>query len=434
MRPSAPKNAPVETQRRGFLSRIFTRSASAKKSSASRKAIIGAVALSLAAGSVAMPDDAHAAKRRSAPAGPTPASIVLDVENNRVLNELNADTRIHPASTTKLMTIYLVFDALESGRLRADQRLTVSAHAAGMPRTNLALRAGSTITVDQALRGLMVHSANDAAVVLGEAVAGSESNFARQMTAKARALGMSNTTFANANGLGAPSQRVTARDMSRLMVALFRDHPELARRYLAIPSFSYNGGSWTNTNRLLGSDQCPGIIGGKTGYIRAAGTNIVVMAERNNRHVVVGVFGRSTGAVRNNLTCNLINFAYFKMVRDPNATYDSTRTYEVVMPPAPAAPATPVTAPAAPVTTGGPVPYTALPPVTPQTSPLAPSGDITVSPFSLDAARPQGMPSLHPLFNSSQWQNRQPQQPAPDDQARLFFAPAQTRYSLRFGG
>lgn len=421
MRPSAPQNTPVEPQRRGWLSRIFARSAKPKKTATHKKALVGALALSLAAGSIALPDDAHAAKRRSAPAGPTPASIVLDVENNRVLNELNADTRIHPASTTKLMTAYLVFEALDSGRLRADQRLTVSAHAAAQPRTNLALRAGSTITVDQALRGLMVHSANDAAVVLGEAVAGNETAFARQMTAQARELGMRNTTFANANGLGAPSQRVTARDMSRLMVALFRDHPELSRRYLAVPSFSYNGGSWTNTNRLLGSDQCPGIIGGKTGYIRAAGTNIVVMAERNNRHVVVGVFGRSTGAVRNNLTCNLINFAYFKMVRDPNATYDSTRTYEVVMPPLPAS-ATPP-APVAPAT-GGPVPYTPTPvPATPL--PLA------VNPFALPAL---DAPALQPAFNSSLWQNRLPRDPAHDEQARQLFAPISTRYNLRFGG
>lgn len=421
MRPSAPQSTPVEPQRRGWLSRLFTRSAKPKKTAAHKKALVGAIALSLAAGSVAMPDDAHAAKRRSTPAGPTPASIILDVENNRVLNELNADTRIHPASTTKLMTAYLVFEALESGRLRADQRLTVSARAAAQPRTNLALRTGSTITVDQALRGLMVHSANDAAVVLGEAVAGSESAFARQMTAQARELGMRNTTFANANGLGAPSQRVTARDMSRLMVALFRDHPELSRRYLAVPSFTYNGTTWTNTNRLLGSDQCPGIIGGKTGYIRAAGTNIIVMAERNNRHVVVGVFGRSTGAVRNNLTCNLINFAYFKMVRDPNATYDSTRTYEVVMPPLPAS-ATPP-APVAPATSG-PVPYTPTPvPATPLPQ--------AVNPFAPPAP---DAPALQPAFNSSLWQNREPQQPAQDEQARPLFTPASTRYSLRFGG
>lgn len=401
---------------------MFARSAKPKKSAAHKKALVGAIALSLAAGSIALPDDAHAAKRRAAaPAGPTPASIVLDVENNRVLNELNADTRIHPASTTKLMTAYLVFEALESGRLRADQRLTVSARAAGQPRTNLALRTGSTITVDQALRGLMVHSANDAAVVLGEAVAGNETAFARQMTAQARELGMRNTTFANANGLGAPSQRVTARDMSRLMVALFRDHPELSRRYLAVPSFTYNGTTWTNTNRLLGSDQCPGIIGGKTGYIRAAGTNIIVMAERNNRHVVVGVFGRSTGAVRNNLTCNLINFAYFKMVRDPNATYDSTRTYEVVMPPLPAS-ATPP-APVAPATSG-PVPYTPTPvPATPLPQ--------AVNPFAPPAP---DVPALQPAFNSSLWQNRSPQQPTQDEQARQLFTPVSTRYSLRFGG
>ncbi len=338
--PSTPHDHP-HAARRGLLSRLFTRLA------APRKTLTAMMALTLAAG-VAMPDDAMAArkKRTAAPAGPTPASIVIDVDNNRVLNEFNATRRIHPASTTKMMTAYLVFEAIQSGRLRADQHLTVSANAAAQPRTNLALRAGSTITVDQALRGLMVHSANDAAVVLGEAVAGNRAAFARQMTAKARALGMTNSTFFNANGLGDPSQLVTAQDMARLLIAVQRDYPALYATYFGVRDFSYNGGSWTNTNRLLGSEQCPGITGGKTGYIRAAGTNIVVMAERNNRRVVVGVFGRATGAIRNNLTCNLVNFAYFKMLRDPNATYDSNRQYEVIMPPAPAT--TPAPTPAVP--------------------------------------------------------------------------------------
>jgi len=427
MRPSAPQNTPAHPQRRGFLSRMFSRSAAPKKNT-SKKALVGAMALSLAATGVAVPDSADAAQRRAA-AGPIPASIVLDVQNNRVLNEFNADTRIHPASTTKLMTAYLVFEALESGRLRADQRLTISANAAAQPRTNLALRSGRTITVDEALRGLMVHSANDAAVVLGEALGGSRAGFARMMNAQARELGMNNSNFFNANGLGDPSQRVTARDMSRLMVAIFRDHPELARRYLAVPSFSYNGASWTNTNRLLGSEECPGIIGGKTGYIRAAGTNIVVMVERGDRQVVVGVFGRSTGAIRNNLTCNLINFAYFKMLRDPNATYDSDRRYEVVMPPVRVTPQpAPVVVPT-PALPSGPVPYTPLPasPLTPNTDPMR---GTTVSPFSLE----QPPASLQPLFNSRIWPSTNLQPATPDAQSQWLFAPVTTRYNLRFGG
>lgn len=367
MKPSAPTNTPV--RRSGWLSRLFgRRSAAAAPSQGRSRLLAAAAAFSLLAGGLAAPDAAHAAKKKKAKAkrpvaaasaartghGPIPASIVIDVDTNRVLNSFNADQRIYPASTTKLMTLYLVFDGLKSGRLRLDQNLTVSANAAAQPRTSLALRTGNTITVENAMRGLMVHSANDAAVVLGEALGGSRAGFARMMNDKARQLGMGHSAFFNANGLGDPSQQVTASDMARLMTALFRDHPEYAREYLAIPSFTYNGTTYTNTNRLLGSERCPGIIGGKTGYIRASGTNIVVMAERNNHRVVVGVFGRPTGAIRNDLTCNLINFAYFKMLRDPAATYDADRLYEVVMPPAPQ-PATPAPFSPAPGTSPAPL-------------------------------------------------------------------------------
>lgn len=437
MKPSAADTTPVHSQRRGFLSRVFGRSSADKNKNRSKRVIASAVALSLVAGSgVAVPEAAYAKTKakqsrsassthRRAPAvrGPIPTSIVVDVDNNRVLNEFNADTQIYPASTTKMMTLYLVFDALDSGRLRLDQRLTVSANAAAQPRTNLALRAGSTITVDQALRGLMVHSSNDAAVVLGEALGGSRAGFARMMNAKARQLGMNNSNFFNANGLGDPGQHVTARDMSRLMMALWRDHPRLARDYMAIPSFTYNGTTYTNTNRLLGSSTCPGVIGGKTGYIRASGTNIVLMAERNNRRVVVGVFGRSSGAVRNELACNLINFAYFKMVRDPSATYDSNRDYEVVMPPLP----TPVPT----MTTPSPVLPGTIPPIAPglpgeaqTTSPLtttplgAPTGAITLPQVST------GTNGIQPLFNSSSWQPRTTPESA-------FYQPVSMRYNLR---
>lgn len=429
MRPSALSNTPIEPQRRGFLSRLFTRCAATKKTSSFKKALVAMLAFALAAGSVAAPNDAHAAKRKNrAPAkrtavvqpSLTPASIVLDVEGNRTFNEFNADTRIHPASTTKLMTAYLVFEALDSGRLRAEQHLTVSANAAAQPRTNLALRAGSTITVDQALRGLMVHSANDAAVVLGEAVGGNRAAFSRMMNTQARELGMHKSTFTNANGLGDPNQRVTARDMSRLMVAIFRDHPELARRYLAVPSFSFNGGSWTNTNRLLNSAQCPGIIGGKTGYIRAAGTNIVVMAERNDRHVVVGVFGRMTGAIRNDLTCNLINFAYYKMLRDPAATYNPDLSYEIIMPPVVAIPSLP------PVTTQAPIPTTdpdtfwpVPPPQKPPASPFSPNRDIETQ---------------QPLPENNHWPNPAVQKSPQNGTDHMIFKSVSTGYSLRFNG
>jgi D-alanyl-D-alanine carboxypeptidase len=186
------------------------------------------------------------------------------------------------------LSLHDALPILQSGRLTRGQMLRVSANAAGQPRTNLGMMSGRTqavtrISVDDALRGLMVHSANDAAVVLGEALGDNRAGFAAMMNAKARQLGMRNSNFFNANGLGDPSQVTTARDMVTLLQAIQRDFPALYDEYFGIRSFTYRGTTWTNTNRLLGSEACPGIDGGKTGYIRAAGSNIVLSAERGDR-------------------------------------------------------------------------------------------------------------------------------------------------------
>ena len=415
MKPSALKNPSDTTapaRQRGWISRLFTRSAADKKQPARKKHTLRAAVAAATLATVAMPTAAEAQR------GPTPASIVIDVDNNQVLNAFNADTRVFPASTTKMMTAYLVFEALESGRLRRDQRLTVSANAAAQPRTNLALRRGTTITVDQALRGLLVHSGNDAAVVLGEALGGTREGFERMMDAQARELGMRGTNFFNANGLGNPNQYTTARDMANLLIAIERDFPELYDEYMGVRSFSYNGMSWNNTNRLLDSDQCPGITGGKTGYIRASGSNIVVMAERNDRTVVVAVFGRASAAARNSLTCNLVNYAFFRMVRDPNATYDSDRTYEVVMPPLPTPPQ-PVPQPGAPVI----LPPVAPPPVDPTMTP--PMTGISPGPITFRS----GTGLIQPLFNSSVFAPRALSAPAQKTQP---YSLVSQRYSFSF--
>lgn len=294
-------------------------------------------------------------------AGPAQASIVMNADTNETIYSRNAEGRVYPASTTKLITAYLTFEALQSGRLRTDQRVTVSANAAGQPRTNLGLMSSSryiiryatnkkgqrypvygtrttqntnSITVDNALRGLMVHSANDAAVVLGEALGDNRAGFAAMMNAKARQLGMTNTTFFNANGLPASTQVTTAKDMATLLDRLQTDFPDLYRTYLAIPNFSFNGASWRNTNHLLNSSTCPGVTGGKTGYIRASGFNMVVSAERAGHRIIVGVFGGASGASRNALACNLINFAFHKMANELQAAFDPSRTYNIVTPPA----------------------------------------------------------------------------------------------------
>lgn len=358
---AAPDAATAAAPRR--LRDLFFKTA-AKNPQPAKKNRQRIAAAAVAAGLMAA--GAPEAAQAQAGRGPTPASIVYDAEGRTVLFEYNSATRIYPASTTKLMTAYLTFQALESGRLRRDQMLTVSANAANQPRTNLGMMSGrrqvvSRISVDDALRGLMVHSANDAAVVLGETLGGNRAGFARMMTNQARSLGMRNSTFFNANGLGDPTQVVTARDMVTLMEAIQRDFPQYYREYLGVPSFTYRGTTWTNTNRLLGSATCPGVDGGKTGYIRASGTNIVLSAERHGHRVIVGVFGRSSGAVRNELACNMVNYAYVRLFSEPGITYDVDRTYPIVMPPAPAADTAtpPVVVPVDP--TLPPLPDTAVP-------------------------------------------------------------------------
>lgn len=332
------------------------------------------LSLGLAAASVAISAPAAAA-------GPTAAAIVIDADSDRTLYENNANTRVFPASTTKLMTAYLTFEAISQNRIKREQMLNVSARAAGQPATNLSMMGATstryvaryvknkkgkrvpvyatrtsyfqrtkTISTDSALRGLMVHSGNDTAVVLAEAVGGSVPAFAARMNAKAKQLGMTGSHFVNPNGLPDAAQRTTARDMAKLLDAMHRDFPLLYNEYLAVRNFSFNGQHWSNTNKLLDSAICPGVNGGKTGYIRASGFNMVISAERNGRRTIIGVFGGVSGKARNDLACNLVNYAYTRLIAEPNALFDAKRTYGVVMPPPrPVSPLIVKPAPQAPV-------------------------------------------------------------------------------------
>ena len=216
------------------------------------------------------------------------AAIIVDAESGAILHQRYANSTRHPASLTKMMTLYLTFDALEQGRLSLDQRLKVSRRASRMPRTKLFLRAGRTVKVRDAILGLVTKSANDAAVVLAEALGGSESKFARLMTAKARALGMSKTTFRNASGLHHPAQVTTAKDMATLGIALMRDHPDYYD-FFRTRSFKFAGRSHRNHNHLLG--RYAGTDGIKTGYIRASGFNLVASVKRGNKRLVGVVMG-----------------------------------------------------------------------------------------------------------------------------------------------
>ncbi len=211
------------------------------------------------------------------------ASIVIDADSGRVLHAKNADTRNYPASLTKLMTLYLAFEALDAGRLRLDQALPVSRRAAGQAPSRLGLKAGETIILRQAILALITKSANDAATVISEALAGSEQKFARAMTAKARALGMTRTSFRNASGLPNRRQLSSARDVATLALALRRDFPH-RYGYFATRKFRFRGKSYSNHNKLLA--EYPGTDGLKTGYIRASGFNVVASVERDGRRLV----------------------------------------------------------------------------------------------------------------------------------------------------
>jgi D-alanyl-D-alanine carboxypeptidase len=226
---------------------------------------------------------------------PPYAAIVLDANSGQVLHEANADEPRHPASVTKIMTLYLLFEQIEAGKFKLDTPLQISAQAAMQPPTKLGLKPNGTITVDDAIKGLCTRSANDGAVVVSEAVGGSEGEFARLMTLKARELGMSNTTYVNASGLPAEEQVTTARDQAILGRAIQIRFPEFYR-YFSTLNFRYRGADIHNHNSLLG--QVQGVDGIKTGYTEASGYNLVASVRRNARHIVAVVLGGASGATR----------------------------------------------------------------------------------------------------------------------------------------
>lgn len=223
------------------------------------------------------------------------SSIVVDARTGNVLAAANPEALRHPASLTKMMTIYLAFEAIRDGRVRPDDPIAVSQYAASEPPSRLGLAAGSRLTVRQAILAMVTKSANDASTALGEHLGGSEGRFAQLMTAKARQLGMRDTTFRNANGLPDPAQVTTARDMAILGRRLIYDFPNDYRLF-ATPAFNYRGRNHYNHNRLLASyDGADGI---KTGYINDSGFNLVASAERDGQRVVAVVFGGATGRER----------------------------------------------------------------------------------------------------------------------------------------
>ena len=248
-------------------------------------------------GATVDPADARSRHRRSkAPAYQPPyAALVIDANSGEVLHASNADSLRHPASLTKIMTLYLLFEQIEVGRLALDSELQVSREAAAQAPSKLGLRPGQTITAEEAIKALVTKSANDAAVVIAEAIAGDEETFAKRMTRKARALGMSRTVYRNASGLPDMEQVTTARDQVLIGRAVQDRFPRFYR-YFSVASFNYHGRALRNHNRLLG--RVEGVDGIKTGYTNASGFNLVSSVRRAGRHIVAAVLGGRSGAAR----------------------------------------------------------------------------------------------------------------------------------------
>lgn len=231
------------------------------------------------------------------------AGIVMDAKTGKVLYAHDANEKRYPASLTKMMTLYMLFDAIEQGKASKKTRIKFSKYATSMQPSKLGMKTGSSISAEQAIYALVTKSANDAAAAVGEHLGGSEKNFAVMMTKKARDLGMSKTTFRNASGLPDSRQVTTAKDMALLGIAL-REHFPQHYRYFSTRSFKFAGKNYGNHNRLLGKVR--GMDGIKTGYTRASGFNLVSSVEDNGRSIVAVVLGGKTGKSRNAQMAKLV--------------------------------------------------------------------------------------------------------------------------------
>lgn len=260
-------------------------------------------------------------------AGAAPyAAMVMDARTGEVLHSRNADTRLHPASLTKMMTLYIAFEAVRLGEITMDTQVTISSNAAAEPPSELGLRSGSRIALRYLVRAAAVRSANDAATAIGEAIEGSEAAFARRMNRTARALGMTRTTFRNAHGLTEEGHLSTARDMTTMGRRIFFDYPQY---YNIFSRRSTDAGIATvrNTNRRV-LDAYRGADGIKTGYTRAAGFNLVASAERGQERIIATVFGGRSTATRNQRIMELLDMGFARAPSRATIRRPSLPTYD----------------------------------------------------------------------------------------------------------
>jgi len=269
------------------------------------------------------------------------AAVVLDAATGRVLIAANADEARFPASITKVMTLYMVFEALQEGRIRLDTRIRMSEEAASRPPSKLGLPAGATLSVEQAILALVTKSANDVAAAVAEHLAGSEERFAKLMTTRARAMGMSRTTFRNASGLPDPGNISSARDMATLGLRVMRDFPN-RYHYFSTTHFAWGRITIRNHNRMLGDyDGADGI---KTGFIRASGFNILTSARRDGVRLIGVTMGGSSWVERDRHMSALLDQGFAHMgvaARPPSAIMAATAvgSARAAAPPRRAAPA-----------------------------------------------------------------------------------------------
>jgi D-alanyl-D-alanine carboxypeptidase len=249
------------------------------------------------------------------------AAFVIDAQTHEVLHEEAADEARYPASLTKMMTLYMLFDEMEKGHIKLSDKMKVSKKASRAAPTKLGLKAGGTITVESAIKALVTKSANDAAIVIAERLGGSESNFAANMTVKARKIGMSNTAFYNASGLPDMRQKTTARDMAVLSEKLIQDFPQYYH-YFQTPGMQWGKRYASNHNRLLGNVE--GVDGIKTGYTNASGYNLASAVMRDGRRVIAVVLGGETAQSRDNQMAYLIENAYLTLNKRGPASSTAT--------------------------------------------------------------------------------------------------------------
>ena len=259
-----------------------------------------AAALTLVLTALALHAPAHADTSRY-------AAFVVDQNTGVVLHSRQSEATRYPASLTKMMTLYMLFDALESGEIGLQDPIRIPAHAANAAPSRLDLTIGSTISAEDAIRALVIRSANDVAVAVGERLGGTETAFATAMTARARELGLPDTTFRNASGLPNSRQVTTARDMARLAIALQRDFPQYFH-YFDETTFVWDGRTYRNHNTLVG--RVEGVDGLKTGYIRASGFNVVVSAQRGEHRLIAVIMGGPTAASRDAHAEELLDAAF----------------------------------------------------------------------------------------------------------------------------